>query len=62
MIAKFDSHYTEEIEQNVMNNWNNLTVILYDLPGHDCHEVGARIGLSIRRLLGVSIDNPIESD
>ena len=43
-----------------MNNWNNLTVILYDLPGHDCEEVGARIGLTIRRLMGISIDDVIE--
>ena len=39
-----------------MSNWTNLTVVLIDLPGKDCEEVGARIGLTIRRLSGVSID------
>lgn len=56
MLQKLDSEYTVEIEQNVMNNWTNLTIILIDLPGSDCEEIGARIGLTIRRLSGVSID------
>ena len=53
MLQKLDSKYTREIELNVMKYWTNLTVILIDLPGRDCEQIGARIGLTIRRLFGV---------
>ena len=36
MLQKLDSEYIGEIEQNVMNYWSILTVVLIDLPGSDC--------------------------
>ena len=53
---KLNSDYFKEVEKNVSENWYNATILLMDIPGKTCESVGTRIGVTFRRITGISLD------
>ena len=55
-IDKFDDKWFSQIETNVQENWLNITLILIDIPGRDCQQIGSRFGISLRKLTGITLN------
>ena len=58
LTQKFlDADFFKIIEKNVSENWFNSAVILMDIPGKTCESIGDRIGITIRRITGIKLDD-----
>ena len=57
VVQKLNFAYLYEFEQNVRHHFYMQSVILTDLPGNDCEKIGARIGIAIRRLTSLRLDD-----
>ena len=55
-LDKFDAKWFGEIETNVQENWLNLTLILIDIPGRDCQQIGSRLAIAVRKLSGIALN------
>ena len=57
VVQKLNLAYLYEFENNVRHNWHMQTVILTDLPGNECERIGARMGIAVRRLTSLKLDD-----
>ena len=56
LVERFDFKWFKTIEYHIVEYWYFLTVVLMDVPGHDCEQIGARFAVAFRRILGIYVD------
>ncbi len=56
LVERFDDSFFDTVFQNIADHWWNQTVVLSDIPGKTCEEIGSRSGIFLRRIIGLKLD------
>uniref|UniRef100_A0A7S3FXY5 Uncharacterized protein n=1 Tax=Strombidium rassoulzadegani TaxID=1082188 RepID=A0A7S3FXY5_9SPIT len=60
LFSKFDFSIEIEVIINMVNSWNRTEIMLAEIPGLTCKQIGARIGLSLRFLFNVVLEEVLD--
>lgn len=56
IIKRFDPSYIEDMQNAVLDNLSQLTILWTLAPGASCHGLGVRAGTTIKRLMKISFE------